>query len=296
MKFLSRNTATKSIPLALAASLVFGFATAPMASAAETTPKVTVKKIASKKAAYGKSVTIKPNVTKAGKVKISSKKLSVKKGSKTIAANKDSVKLKAGTYKVTTTVKYKTGTKKTTTTNVWKAGSLAALTQDTAVSCTLTAVDFWFDDDPGYYDWEAVCTTSDGKKYLVSGDDYFQDEYWLELNAPSTVKKGAKFTGVLESDQNVHSAKAVKKTTTNWVYGATKTKKLTQTLKITQGAKPTRVSGSGWNCPSGYPIKGNADSGIYHVPGGAYYSKTQPEECFSSEAAAKKAGYRKSQR
>ena len=180
----------------MAAALGASLLVAP-AAASEPTPKVTVKKIASKKAAYGKSVTITPNVSKAGKVKISSKLLTVKKGSTTVASKKTSVKLKAGTYKVTTTVKYKVGTKKNATT---------------------------------------------------------------------------------------------------WVYGSTKTKTLTQTLKITQSAKPTRVAGIGWDCPSGYPIKGNASSMIYHVPSGSYYSRTKPEECFATESAARNAGYRKSQR
>ena len=40
------------------------------------------------------------------------------------------------------------------------------------------------------------------------------------------------------------------------------------------------------SCPPGYPIKGNGDSGIYHVPGGAYYDVTNPEECFATEADA----------
>ncbi|MCK2037794.1 hypothetical protein KZC51_16830 [Microbacterium sp. SSW1-49] len=53
---------------------------------------------------------------------------------------------------------------------------------------------------------------------------------------------------------------------------------------------------SAWNCPAWAPIKGNANSGIYHVPSGQYYSRTKPEVCFSSEAAAVKAGYRKSKR
>ena len=51
-----------------------------------------------------------------------------------------------------------------------------------------------------------------------------------------------------------------------------------------------------WNCPSWAPIKGNASSMIYHVPGGAFYSRTNPEKCFSTESAAKAAGYRKSKR
>ena len=49
-----------------------------------------------------------------------------------------------------------------------------------------------------------------------------------------------------------------------------------------------------WDCPSWAPIKGNADSGIYHVPSGRYYERTRPEECFRTEAAAVAAGYRKS--
>lgn len=49
-----------------------------------------------------------------------------------------------------------------------------------------------------------------------------------------------------------------------------------------------------WTCPSWAPIKGNADSMIYHMPGGRYYDATNPEECFRTESAAVAAGYRKS--
>lgn len=51
-----------------------------------------------------------------------------------------------------------------------------------------------------------------------------------------------------------------------------------------------------WNCPSWAPIKGNANSMIYHMPGGQYYAATNPEDCFRTETAAVAAGYRKSQR
>ncbi len=46
-------------------------------------------------------------------------------------------------------------------------------------------------------------------------------------------------------------------------------------------------------CPSWAPIKGNADSGIYHVRGQRFYDATHPEECFRTESAARAAGYRK---
>lgn len=56
---------------------------------------------------------------------------------------------------------------------------------------------------------------------------------------------------------------------------------------------------SGGSCPSGYPIKGNRSSSgewIYHVPGGQFYDRTDPEECFATAADAEAAGYRRSRR
>ena len=78
------------------------------------------------------------------------------------------------------------------------------------------------------------------------------------------------------------------------VWSGTKTKKLTQKLVVKQGKKPSRTTPvSKWNCPSWAPVKGN-QSGIYHLPGGRWYTKTAPEECFTTAAAARKAGYRAS--
>lgn len=51
-----------------------------------------------------------------------------------------------------------------------------------------------------------------------------------------------------------------------------------------------------YSCPSNKPIKGNAQSGIYHMPYGQYYNKTMPERCFANEQEAKDAGFRKSSR
>ncbi|WP_029136709.1 sunset domain-containing protein [Nakamurella lactea] len=56
------------------------------------------------------------------------------------------------------------------------------------------------------------------------------------------------------------------------------------------------VPPSGGSCPAEAPIKGNADSMIYHVPGGEFYDRTNPEECFATEADAVAAGYRASKR
>jgi micrococcal nuclease len=52
----------------------------------------------------------------------------------------------------------------------------------------------------------------------------------------------------------------------------------------------------GSDCPASAPIKGNANSGIYHMPGQQAYDRTIPEECFATEADAQAAGYRRAQR
>ena len=58
----------------------------------------------------------------------------------------------------------------------------------------------------------------------------------------------------------------------------------------------TSMVPAGTSCPSWAPIKGNESSGIYHVPGGAFYNRTNPEICFATTSAAQKAGYRASKR
>jgi large subunit ribosomal protein L17 len=43
--------------------------------------------------------------------------------------------------------------------------------------------------------------------------------------------------------------------------------------------------------PDGFPIKGNEDSMLYHVPGSAFYDRTEAEVWFADEAAAEAAGF-----
>lgn len=45
-------------------------------------------------------------------------------------------------------------------------------------------------------------------------------------------------------------------------------------------------------------VKGNISSTgkIYHVQGGSFYARVKPEQCFSTEAEAQAAGFRKSSR
>ena len=49
-------------------------------------------------------------------------------------------------------------------------------------------------------------------------------------------------------------------------------------------------------CPASYPVKGNAGSMIFHVPGGMSYERTVPERCYATEADAEADGFRKAKR
>lgn len=119
-----------------------------------------------------------------------------------------------------------------------------------------------------------------------------------------TVKKGSKT--VAKKSKSVKLATGTYQVTTTVKYktksgttwSKTKSKSKTQTLKITKKkavAGPAKPNATG-ECPASAPIKGNQGKPdwIYHKPGGTYYKRTHAEECFTTEAAAKKAGYRAS--
>ncbi len=59
---------------------------------------------------------------------------------------------------------------------------------------------------------------------------------------------------------------------------------------LPEGAAPATEDGS---APEGYTVKGNADSGLYHAPGGRWYDTTVAEFWFTDEAAAEAAGFKK---
>lgn len=46
------------------------------------------------------------------------------------------------------------------------------------------------------------------------------------------------------------------------------------------------------SCPEGFPVKGNAQSKVYHAPQSRSYAKTVAELCFATAEAAQAAGYR----
>ncbi|HUP71932.1 MAG TPA: hypothetical protein VM282_02680 [Acidimicrobiales bacterium] len=73
----------------------------------------------------------------------------------------------------------------------------------------------------------------------------------------------------------------------------------TDTTDSTAAATPTSpdwiepVDGA---CPLTHPVKGNANSRIYHVPGGRFYDSTVPERCYRDGTAAEADGMRASKR
>ena len=46
------------------------------------------------------------------------------------------------------------------------------------------------------------------------------------------------------------------------------------------------------DCPNGYPLKANDNSGIFHLPGGRFYERTVAERCYANADDAIADGYR----
>ena len=55
---------------------------------------------------------------------------------------------------------------------------------------------------------------------------------------------------------------------------------------------PAWVEPADGQCPLSHPVKGNASSNIYHVPGSRFYDMTTPERCYLDAAAAEADGMR----
>jgi large subunit ribosomal protein L4 len=60
--------------------------------------------------------------------------------------------------------------------------------------------------------------------------------------------------------------------------------------ELPKGAKAPLKSG---NAPKGYEVKGNADSGLYHEPGGQWYDATEAEFWFKTAEDAEAAGFKR---
>lgn len=99
----------------LLAVLAAGVGSTLVALPAEAAPKpVTIKKIPTRYVDWDGTAVVRPNVTKAKKVKVYRKLLIVRQGGKVIRRDRPAVKLRPGTYVVTTKVRYKAKGKKRT--------------------------------------------------------------------------------------------------------------------------------------------------------------------------------------
>jgi hypothetical protein len=292
-KYSATKTATKKQKLGIVSAVAF-------------------KTIAGKTAPYGGKATIRPAASVAKGVHHVSTRLSVKQGEKTVASNKTSVALKAGTYRTTTSVKYRLPVY--TTSTVKQTRNELVANPDKAAKMTCTVVELAPAEempDEGILPLRLTCTGPfDGKYETYAG--YFTDTeenrnndlvgfvLWLDnWDSTTSIKPvvGAKASPSLFPEKALYKKVTTSKTVTKKSWSGTYTATKTQNLRISAGKKPVRVAGTGgYSCPAGYPVKGNADSMIYHVRGGAFYAKTKPEECFSTTAAARKAGYRASKR
>lgn len=121
--------------------------------------------------------------------------------------------------------------------------------------------------------------------------------YAEQMTIPPNVKYADKFTVYV---REAREAKRGLWATTSSNQTPKQTQSPKQNQKQTQSSKPRYVKGSGgYNCPPGYPVKGNINSKgekIYHVPGGQFYDRTKPEYCFCTPADAEAAGFRASKR
>lgn len=281
----------------------------PLATTAYASGSLSVKKIGTKTAPYKKSVTVSPSYKRTGNVQVSSALLTVKKGKKTVKKNAKKVKLKAGTYKVTQKVKYRTWSntkaRKVVVTPGQKLFSeyLTADGDPFIDQCTYTAVSRpnltmqcnvmkWVSDsDVSLGNFKVTGSFTED----VSGYVTYKIDGASHSGYTSVPVVGGFFDLDALGVVGISATKNLHETITKRKYSKYKTKTKTHKLKVKQGKKPGRTDPiSAWKCPSWAPIKGNANSGIYHMKHQRFYHKTKPEDCFSSEKAARKAGYRKS--
>lgn len=52
--------------------------------------------------------------------------------------------------------------------------------------------------------------------------------------------------------------------------------------------------GEDGSCPAGFPVKVKESSGIYHLPDGRFYERTNADRCYVDAPAAESDGYRRS--
>lgn len=162
--------------LALSGAQVVAVAQATPATAAamvatkKATPAVTIRKIPTKTVKGSAQVKIKPLVSAKRSTKVLSKRLKVTRGNKVLVRSATSASLKAGTYRITTTVKYKVGrTKQRSTSKVQTLVVKKAATKASTRSTRITGKNC-----PAGYPVKGNRTGSKKEwKYHVKGGAYY---------------------------------------------------------------------------------------------------------------------------
>lgn len=293
----------KATSLLTAVLLGAALLTAGTAPAQAASPSVKIKKIPTKTAPYKKSVVIKPLSSHKGNIKYVSRTLTAKRGARTIGKNKTSLRLRAGKYKVSTRVKYRTFVNVTKT----RSKRVRAFDAGDYVDARCTITKLYEPRNTTYSDFDSTCSGKFNGTFRATGwisnDNPGNGTWWvndyeatiqLPVRSPASAALSKSYSTYTPTDRALYRTKTVK--TRVRKYSKVRTRTLGQRLVVRAGKRPSRAQPRGWNCPSWAPIKGNAESGIYHVEGGAFYNRTIPEACFSSEAAARNDGYRKSMR
>jgi hypothetical protein len=200
---------------------------------AQASSAVTIWKIGTKTTKYQKpTYLLKPDVFADYGVKVDSKTLTVKRGKKSIARNRASVKLRPGTYKVTTKVRYRTS--KDVTQNVLRVPAGQPLYGmstphdlfDPYMSqCRTTSyvsdTDFTLNCDVS----NATVTTVDITDDQVLG----YDRSW---DISAVRRRGVVYLSGIISPVNIVTPTEVT------TFSATKTKTRTQTMRVEKGKKP----------------------------------------------------------
>jgi len=61
---------------------------------------------------------------------------------------------------------------------------------------------------------------------------------------------------------------------------------------VPRSTTPAWIEPDAGACPASHPLKAKLSSGIFHVPGGANYERTQADRCYETPAAAEADGLR----
>ena len=111
-------------------------------------------------------------------------------------------------------------------------------------------------------------------------DDVVPDD--AEVVEPTPAKKAAAKKAAPKAEAKAEPAKAVK--------AEAKTEAKAESTEAPFGPDSHAPLDDGEQ-PEGFPIKGNADSMLYHVPGTSFYNRTVAEVWFRSAEAAEEAGF-----